>query len=50
MNKPEDYLTRLYGNYMGYPKKMRLGHFIFREHSEEDLKVIEEMISEKGLK
>ena len=49
MNKPEEYLARVYGNFMGYPRKMRLGHNILKEHSKEDKAVFRELIREKGL-
>lgn len=49
INKPEEYLTHIYGNYMEYPKKMRLGHNIFKDHSEEDKKILKQIIKEKGL-
>lgn len=49
MNKPEAYLTRLYGNYMSYPSKMRLGHNIFKEHSEKDKEILKQIIKEKNL-
>ena len=36
MNKPEDYLTRLYGDFMAYPSKIGIGHNAFIEFSEEE--------------
>ena len=49
MNKPEEYLTKVYGDYMVYPKKMRLGHNIFLERSEEEKTIIKTLIKEKEL-
>lgn len=49
MNKPEEYLTQIYGNYMAYPKNMRLGHNILKEHSKEDKEILRQIINEKGL-
>ena len=46
---PEEYLTKVYGNYMAYPKNMRLGHNIFKERSDEEVSTIRALIKEKGL-
>ena len=50
MNDPDTYLKKVYGNYMSYPKKMRLGHNIFNQRSEAEKQVIRDIINEKGLK
>ncbi len=44
MNKPENYLTRLYGNYMGYPDKLRLGHNAYKTFSKKDHENIDILI------
>ncbi len=49
MNKPEEYLTKVYGNYMAYPKKMRLGHNVFLDRSAEEKSIIKALIKEKEL-
>ena len=50
MNNPENYLKRLYGNYMAYPKKMRIGHNIFNnKRTDKDNINIRELIKENGL-
>lgn len=49
MNKPEEYLEKIYGNYMAYPKKMRLGHGVLKERSEEEKNIIKSIIENKGL-
>lgn len=49
MNNPDKYLKRVYGDYMAYPKKMRLGHNIFLERSTEEKFIIKSLIKEKGL-
>ena len=43
INKPNEYLTRLYGNYMSYPKKIGYGHSAYVNLTEQDKKVIEEL-------
>ena len=50
MNDPDTYLKKVYGNYMGYPKKMRLGHNVFKQRSEAEKQIIREIIDSKGLK
>ena len=49
MNNPDDYLKKVYGNYMAYPRKISLGHNIFRERSEKENEVIKKLINDKGL-
>ena len=43
MNNPDAFLTRVYGNYMGYPNKITFGHAMFLNLSDNDKKVIEEL-------
>ncbi len=43
MNNPEAYLKKVYGDFMSYPSKMRLGHNIFKERSLEDKVIIEDL-------
>ena len=43
INKPNEYLTRLYGNYMSYPKKIGYGHSAYVNLTEQDKKVIVEL-------
>lgn len=49
MNKPEDYLTRLYGNYMSYPKKLRIGHNGYKNHTNNEILVLETMMKKYAL-
>lgn len=49
MNNPDNYLTRLYGNYMAYPKKIRIGHNGYKDFSEKELLEIHKIIKEHGL-
>jgi len=45
VNNPEAFLTNIYGeHYMDYPKKISLGHNMYKELSSEDKNVIEELI------
>lgn len=43
LNKPEDFLTRLYGDYMAYPKKITMGHAMLLNLSEEEKVIIDEL-------
>ena len=43
INKPDDYLKRVYGNYMSYPKKLGIGHAMFLKLSEEESAVINDL-------
>ncbi len=43
INNPNEYLTRLYGNYMSYPKKIGYGHSAYVNLTEQDKKVIDEL-------
>ena len=45
MNNPDAFLTRVYGNYMGYPRKMRLGHNAYKTLSEQDKAVLAELVA-----
>lgn len=49
MNKPDDYLRKVYGDYMAYPRKMRFGHNVFNNRSNKELQVIKEL-AERCLK
>ncbi len=50
LNNPDEYLTKIYGDYMSYPKKMRLGHNIFNnKRTDIDRKKIKQIIEVKGL-
>ena len=44
MNNPDVFLTRVYGNYMAYPKKITLGHNAYKKFSEEDKVILKELI------
>ena len=50
MNNPDNYLKKVYGDYMAYPSKMRLGHNIFKDRSINDTLVIQSLIERYGLK
>lgn len=43
-NNCESYLKELYGDYMAYPKKFGMGHTMYLNLSDEDKKVIHELI------
>ena len=43
MNNPDAFLTRVYGDYMAYPKKITMGHSMFLNLSDEDKAVIKEL-------
>lgn len=43
MNKVENYLSQVYGNYMSYPKKLGWGHGMYANFTEEEKKLIEEL-------
>ena len=44
INKPEQYLSDIFGNYMAYPKKFGFGHSMYMSLSDEDKKLIKEII------
>ena len=46
INNPDAYLTRLYGKYMGYPKKIGYGHNAYADLSEEEKQIIKTLIQE----
>ena len=48
INIPEDFLTRLYGDYMAYPKKIGVGHSMYLKFTKEEKKVIKELIDSIG--
>ena len=41
LNNPDAFLTRLYGNYMSYPKKITMGHSMYLELNDKDKITIE---------
>lgn len=43
INNPDAFLTRVYGDYMSYPNKLRLGHNGYKSFSKQDRKVIAEL-------
>lgn len=47
-NKPEEYMTQMYGNYMAYPPKIGMGHTMFKEFPQEEINAIEELINERN--
>lgn len=49
MNNPENYLKRLYGNFMGYPSKISTGHSAFLEFTNEEQNTIKELIKKLGI-
>ncbi len=44
INKPEEYLSDIFGNYMSYPKKFGFGHSMYRNLKDNEKKIIEELI------
>lgn len=47
LNNPDAFLSRLYGNYMAYPKKITFGHAAFLDLSAEDKEVIKQLGAEE---
>ena len=47
LNNPHDFLERVYGDYMNYPKKLTCGHNIYREFTKEEQEIIK-MIGENN--
>ena len=43
MNIPDEFLTRVYGNYMSYPKKIGFGHNAYIKLSDEDKAILNEL-------
>ena len=43
INKPEEYLSDIFGNYMAYPKKFGMGHSMYLNLSDIDNKIINEL-------
>lgn len=43
MNKPEEYLSKVYGDYMAYPKRITIGHNMFAKVSTKEKAVINEL-------
>jgi len=48
MNNPNDFLTRVYGNFMAYPKKIGFGHSAYMTLSDSDKQILKEL--KEGLK
>ena len=44
INNIEGYLTKVYGNYMNYPKKFGYGHSMFAKLTEEEKAIIKDLI------
>lgn len=49
LNDPNAFLTRVYGDYMAYPKKLRLGHNSYKTFTEEENKIVQDLIKGQGL-
>lgn len=45
LNDPDAFLTRLYGDYMAYPKKIGVGHSMFLNLTNDEKEVIQGLIS-----
>ena len=45
LNNPDSFLTRLYGDYMAYPKKISMGHSMYLKLTDDEKGVIKELIS-----
>lgn len=45
INKPDEFLKQVYGNYMGYPKKFGYGHSMYKNFSKEEKQAIEDLIN-----
>ena len=43
MNKPEEYLSKAYGDWMGYPKKISMGHSMHKNIPDTDLNILKEI-------
>lgn len=43
INKLDDFLNEVYGNYMAYPKKIGVGHNMFAKLTEEEIEEIEKL-------
>ena len=48
MNKIEDYLSQVYGNYMSYPKKLGWGHSMYADFTDEEKELIKDLGDEKS--
>jgi len=46
INNPDAFLTRLYGNYMEYPKNISCGHNMYKDLNENEQKIVESLIYE----
>jgi len=49
LNNTHEYLTKIYGDYMSYPDKLRLGHNGYKNFSTKDKNFITEFIQDVGL-
>ena len=47
LNNPDAFLSRLYGDYMAYPKKIGLGHNMYMDLSEDEKINIKELIKDR---
>ena len=45
INQPEVYLNSAYGDWMGYPKKISLGHNMYRNFSKKEIEAMEDIIN-----
>lgn len=43
MNNPDDFLKRVYGDYMSYPSRITMGHSMFINLTEEEKEIIEKL-------
>lgn len=43
MNNPDDFLKRVYGDYMSYPSRITMGHSMFIDLTEEEKEIIEKL-------
>ena len=49
MNNPDAFLTRLYRNYMDYPKKLGRGHSMYIDMPDEEKEIIKDLVKEAQL-
>ena len=45
-NKYDEYLHDVYGDYMSYPKKIGIGHNMYKTFTNEEITVIKDLIGE----
>jgi phosphorylcholine metabolism protein LicD len=48
LNNTDEFLTSLYGNYMGYPKKIGVGHTAYIEIDDNERNIIKNIITERS--